>query len=82
MEKIFQQSIQIFGEEVIQEEAKEVRIDTTVQEKNITYPTDRKLLEKCIAHCLKIAHKKGIKLKKTYVKDRKEIAYQMRLQRS
>lgn len=82
MEKIFQQSIQIFGEEVIQEEAKEVRIDTTVQEKNITYPTDRKLLEKCIAHCLKIAQKKGIKLKKTYAKERKEIAYQMRFQRS
>lgn len=82
MEKIFQQSISIFGKEVIQEETKEVRIDTTVQEKNITFPTDRKLLEKCIQHCKRIAKEKGIKLKRTYAKELKRLFYQMRFQRS
>ncbi|MEI7663028.1 MAG: hypothetical protein WCK34_12550 [Bacteroidota bacterium] len=45
MEKIFRQSIVLFGTDVILKEVKEVRVDTTVQEKNITYPTDRKLYE-------------------------------------
>jgi hypothetical protein len=38
MKKIFQQSIDLFGEQVIKKEVREVRIDTTVQEKNITIP--------------------------------------------
>jgi hypothetical protein len=39
MEKIFKQSIYLFGEDVIRKEVKEVRVDTTVQEKNL--PTGR-----------------------------------------
>ena len=42
MKKIFKQSIDLFGKEKVQKEVKEVRVDTTVQEKNITFPTDRK----------------------------------------
>jgi hypothetical protein len=45
MKKIFKQSIDLFGKENVRKEVKGVRVDTTVQEKNITFPTDRKLTE-------------------------------------
>jgi IS5 family transposase len=45
---------------------KEVQIDTTVQEKNITFPTDAKLAKKVIDNCTKIAKKEGIKQRQTY----------------
>jgi IS5 family transposase len=48
MKKIFKQSIDLFGEETIRREVREVRVDTTVQEKNITFTTDRKLYERTI----------------------------------
>ena len=40
---------------------KEVQIDTTVQEKNITFPTDAKPAKKVIGHCIKITEKEGVK---------------------
>ena len=48
----------------------EVLVDehTTVQEKNITFPTDAKLHKKIIERCNKIAKKEGVKLRKTYQK--------------
>jgi len=55
MKKIFKQSIDLFGGDFIRKEVKEVRVDTTVQEKNITFPTDRKLNEKVIEYCKRIA---------------------------
>ncbi len=45
---------------------KEVQIDTTVQEKNITFPTDAKLSKKVIDNCTKIAKKEGVKQRQTY----------------
>lgn len=45
---------------------KEVQIDTTVQEKNITFPTDAKLAKKVIDNCSKIAHREGVKQRQTY----------------
>ena len=45
---------------------KEVQIDTTVQEKNITFPTDAKLAKKVIDNCTKIAEFEGIKQRQTY----------------
>ena len=42
--------------------------DTTVQEKNITFPTDAKLHKKIIAKCNNIAKKEGIKLKNNFKK--------------
>lgn len=45
---------------------KEVQIDTTVQEKNITFPTDAKLAKKVIDNCIKIAEKEGVKQRQTY----------------
>ena len=69
MEKIFKESIDLFGEDMIRKEVKEGRVDTTVQEKNITFPTDRRLYEKAIEHCKRIANDKGIKLKRTYTRE-------------
>jgi transposase, IS5 family len=78
MKKIFKQSIDLFGEETIRREVKEVRVDTTVQEKNITFPTDRKLNEKAIDYCKRIAKKEGIKLKRTYTMEIRKLKHQLR----
>jgi len=47
-------------------ELEHVNIDTTVQEKNITYPTDSKLLYKGIEKLGKAARDRGIKLRQSY----------------
>jgi IS5 family transposase len=81
MKKIFKQSIDLFGKEKVQKEVKEVRVDTTVQEKNITFPTDRKLTEKVIDHCKRIARKEGITLKRTYTFEIRKLKQQLRFAR-
>jgi transposase, IS5 family len=78
MESIFKQSIILFGEEKLQKATKEVRIDTTVQEKNITFPTDRKLYAKVLDHCRKVARVEGIWFKRTYARQIKNLQYQLR----
>jgi IS5 family transposase len=45
---------------------KEVQIDTTVMEKNITFPTDSKLAKKVIDNCTKIAEFEGVIQRQTY----------------
>ncbi len=45
---------------------KEVQVDTTVQEKNITSPTDAKLAKKVIDNCGKIAEKEGVRQRQSY----------------
>ncbi len=75
------QSIDLFGKDMIRREVKEVRVDTTVQEKNITFPTDRKLTEKVIEHCKRIAKKEDIKLKRTYGREIKKLKHQLRFAR-
>lgn len=52
---------------------KEVQIDTTVQEKNITFPTDAKLAKKVIDNCVKIAEKQGIVQRQTYKRISKQL---------
>ena len=52
LEKIFKMSIDLHGKNSLE---KEVVIDTTAQEKNITYPTNIKLHKKIIDKCVKIA---------------------------
>jgi len=81
MKKIFKQSIDLFGEDNVRREVKEVRVDTTVQEKNITFPTDRKLTEKVIEHCKRIAKKEDIKLKRTYTFEIRKLKQQLRFAR-
>lgn len=81
MEKIFKASIDLFDRDFIRREVKEVRVDTTVQEKNITFPTDRKLIEKVIEHCKRIAKKEDITLIRTYGREIKRLKHQLRFAR-
>lgn len=52
---------------------KEVLVDTTVQEKNITYPTDTKLAKRIIDKCVKRAKAEGVSLRRTYKKELKQL---------
>ena len=65
-EKIFQMSVGVHGKAALE---KAVNIDTTVQEKNITYPTDAKLAIKIINRLNKLAKHFGIKQRRTFVKE-------------
>ena len=49
-------------------ELRHVTVDTTVQEKNITHPTDAKLLYRCIEKLVKFAKARKIKLRQTYLR--------------
>lgn len=55
-----------------------VSVDTTVQEKNITYPTDDKLYKKIIVKCWKIAEKEGIDLRQSYTRTVKKLSHLQR----
>jgi len=81
MKNIFKQSLDLFDKKFIRREVKEVRVDTTVQEKNITFPTDRKLIEKVIEHCKRIAKKEDIKLTRTFGREIKQLKHQLRFAR-
>lgn len=75
-EEILKLTVQLFSKKEVQE--KEVLIDTTVQEKNITYPTDVKLQKKIIEKCRTIAKKEGIELRQTYVRELKQLMIDQR----
>ena len=62
MEKIFNASVTLHGEQALEWE---VVIDTTVQEKNITFPTDTKLRLKVIERCWKLASEEKIALQRS-----------------
>ena len=66
VEQIFAMSVALHGKDA---QEKQVIIDTTVQEKNVTYPTDAKLAIKIIHHLHRIAKEEGIQLRRTYVKE-------------
>lgn len=51
-----------------------VNVDTTVQEKNITFPTDSKLLYKAIEKLVVAARDRGIRLRQSYVRVGKKAA--------
>ena len=54
-------------------ECKRVNVDTTVQEKNITFPTDAKLCEKAMEKLVDAAEQRGIKLRQSYKRVRKKL---------
>lgn len=56
--------------------------DTTVQEKNITYPTDDKLYKKIIDKCQTIAEKEQIELRQSYKHTVKKLSIIQRLRRN
>lgn len=69
IEKIFSYSVKSHGEI----KCSYVLSDTTVQENNITYPTDSKLCKKVIDQCNDIAQKEGIEQRQTYVRVSKQL---------
>ncbi len=69
-EKIFALSVALHGDKA---EDDTVYVDTTVQEKAITYPTDSKLAIKVVNRVNKLAKVFGIKQRRTYVKEVKQL---------
>ncbi len=64
IQALFALSVKLHGKKLAK--AKEVLIDTTVQEKNITYPTYSKLYKKVIDRCNTLAQRAGVKLRQSY----------------
>lgn len=62
--------------EVTKQELAQVTIDTTVQEKNVTYPTDSKLYHRAIVKLARAAAFRGVKLRQSYVRVAKHAAIQ------
>jgi transposase, IS5 family len=74
-ERLLKASVQLFGKEA---QEKEVLVDSTVQEKNITYPTDAKLHKRVIDKVNKIAQQEGIVLRQTYTRTLKQLLIDQR----
>jgi IS5 family transposase len=79
LERILAASITVHGNSAKEEE---VIVDTTVQEKNITHPTDVKLYSRVIEWCWRIADKEGIALRQRYTRVRKKYLYVQRFRKS
>lgn len=67
---LLEETINIAANEkkITKQEMTHVTIDTTVQEKNITYPTDSKLYLQAIVKLAREAMLRGIKLRQTYAR--------------
>jgi len=70
IELILKESIRINGDDANDEN---VNIDTTVQEKNITFPTDAKLHKKIIKKCQKIAQIEQLPVRQSYTRTLKKL---------
>lgn len=79
MERIFRISVEIHGNEALESE---VVVDTTVQEKNVTFPTDTKLRVKVIARCWKIAKRENLVLRRSYRREMKKLLRTIRFNRN
>lgn len=79
VELILKESIRINGKDGDEET---LSADTTVQEKNITYPTDTKLHKKIITKCVGIAKAEGIALRQSYKFTLKKLNTLLRFQHS
>jgi transposase, IS5 family len=75
MELILKESIRINGKDADENQG---TIDTTVQEKNITFPTDNKLHRKIIRKCVAIAEKEDIVLRQRYSRTLKKLLLDQR----
>jgi transposase, IS5 family len=78
IELIFKESIRINNKDGREDEG---IVDTTVQEKNITFPTDDKLHRKIIKKCIAIAEEQGIELRQSYRCTIKKLARDQRFRR-
>ncbi len=79
VELILKESIRINGSDADDDN---LSGDTTVQEKNITYPTDDKLYKKIISKCRSIADKEGIQLRQSYIFTIKKLSTIQRFRRN
>ena len=70
VEKIFKYSVLIHGKNA---QESQVLSDTTVQENNITFPTDAKLAKSIINKCNKLAQQEGINQRQSYVRTSKQL---------
>lgn len=75
IELIFQQSIHINGKDGKEDDG---TTDTTVQEKNITFPTDSKLHKKIINKCKDIAEEENLELRQSYTRTVKKLSFDQR----
>ncbi len=75
IEFIFQESIRINGDD---SNDPHVSVDTTVQEKNITFPTDNKLHKKIIKKCQQIAAKEQLPVRQSYTRTLKKLGVDQR----
>lgn len=79
LEEMLQETIALGRREghVSKADLERVNVDTTVQEKNITYPTDSKLLHRAIQKLVVAAQSRGIKLRQSYLRVGKIAAIQV-----
>jgi transposase, IS5 family len=75
IELILKESIRINGKDSHDQNAS---IDTTVQEKNITFPTDNKLHRKIISKCKKIAETEDLPIRQSYTRTLKKLGVDQR----
>ena len=75
---IFQESVRVHGEKALEED---VVVDSTVQPKNITYPTPTKLLAKVLGYCYYYANKLNISLSDTYRDSTKPLLRTLRFEK-
>ena len=73
MELILAESIRVNTDHDDEDHFDTAFIDSTVQEKNITYPTDAKLHKKIIKNVLKIVHDNCLPLRQSYTRTLKGI---------
>jgi IS5 family transposase len=76
VDKILEISVRLQGKKDTRSKA--VLVDTTAQEKNITFPTDTKQYRKIINKCLLISEKEGIVLRQSYKRTVKKLMLQQR----
>ena len=75
IELIFKESIRINGDD---SNDQDVNADTTVQEKNITFPTDAKLHKKIIYKTLKIVQDEQLPIRQRYTRTLKKLSVAQR----
>jgi len=75
MEFIFKMTVELHGEG---SQESQVIVDSTVQESNMTFPTDGKLAIKIIIHLMRIAKKEDIKLRRSFKKEVKGLRILLR----
>lgn len=71
IELILKESVRVNGDDSNDDN---LSADTTVQEKNITYPTDDKLYKKIINKCRKIADEENLLLRQSYTRTIKKLS--------